>query len=55
MAQDGSGEGIARVKAGLFQVLQDVVKGGQTNADLFRDVGPRCLLTITAIAPTIAA
>src|SRR5438045_3291218 len=35
MAQDGRGQRIARIKAGFFQILQDVVESGEADADLF--------------------
>src|SRR6266571_2492218 len=55
MAQDRGRECIARIKAGRFKVLQDVVEGRQANADLFGDVGPGCLFAITcSIASTVA-
>src|SRR2546427_10326291 len=56
VAQEGSGQRFARVKSRLLQVLQDVVKGRQANADLFSDTGPGRLLAIAlCITATIAA
>src|SRR5437763_16682129 len=53
MAQDGRGQRIARIKAGFFQILQDVVESGEADADLFGDICPGRLLAV-AFGGTVA-
>ncbi len=50
VAQDGRRQGVAWVKAGLFQVFEDVVERGQADADFAGEVGPGGLLVVAVAA-----